>query len=443
MPSVALTDRFVASVTAPESGRLDVFDKQESGLILRVSGEGRKTWAVRYRTLDGRQPRFTLGTYPATGLRKARELAQDAKRAAERGGDPAGEARKARATAKQQPIRTFADLSAAYLVACERGEWAPKGKKKRPRTLADDRAVYRRYVEQEIGARPLAEITRPVVKGLLRKLVARGINAQANRTQAFIRQVYSYAISEWEGGLVAVNPATGFAPLGESRPRTRTLTDDELRRLWAALCHPGELKITTAAGAETKACLGREVAIVLQLCAILLQRKGEIVGMRVAELDLDRALWLIPGERMKNGRQHLVPLPLAAVDLIREALALREDPGSPVVFPSPRDAARAIRADSVSHAMRGVVLATGIPDASPHDLRRTGATALTSERLGVQPFIRSKVLAHSGDAGGGAAVSMIHYDANEYVSEKRRALEAWSALLLAIVQTPSCTGGSS
>ena len=74
-----------------------------------------------------------------------------------------------------------------------------------------------------------------------------------------------------------------------------------------------------------------------------------------------------------------------------------------------------------------------IKDASPHDLRRTGSTVLTSERLGVSPFIRSKVLGHRADAGGGSAVSMIHYDTNEYVAEKRRALEEWEGLLLEIV----------
>ena len=52
---------------------------------------------------------------------------------------------------------------------------------------------------------------------------------------------------------------------------------------------------------------------------------------------------------------------------------------------------------------------------------------------GVFPFIRSKVLGHTSDAGGGSAVSATHYDANLYVSEKRRALEAWEGLLLQIV----------
>ncbi len=82
--------------------------------------------------------------------------------------------------------------------------------------------------------------------------------------------------------------------------------------------------------------------------------------------------------------------------------------------------------------MADLVKALGITKASPHDLRRTGSTALTSERLGVSPHIRSKVLGHTSDAGGGAAVSSTHYDANSYVAEKRRAIDGWEGLLLEI-----------
>jgi integrase len=83
--------------------------------------------------------------------------------------------------------------------------------------------------------------------------------------------------------------------------------------------------------------------------------------------------------------------------------------------------------------MAELTAALDIPDATPHDLRRTGSSTLTSERIGASPFIRSKVLGHTSDAGGGSAVSSAHYDVNTYAGEKRRALEAWEALLLEVV----------
>jgi hypothetical protein len=79
-----------------------------------------------------------------------------------------------------------------------------------------------------------------------------------------------------------------------------------------------------------------------------------------------------------------------------------------------------------------VLWALEIEDGTVHDVRRTGSTLPTSERLSVSPFIRSKVLAHY-DSGGGAQVSATRYDANTYLREKRRALESWQRLLARIV----------
>ncbi len=73
-----------------------------------------------------------------------------------------------------------------------------------------------------------------------------------------------------------------------------------------------------------------------------------------------------------------------------------------------------------------------IPDATPHDFRRTGATNITSERIGIPRFIVSRVLNQISDTGGAAAVTGV-YDRNEYLPEKRRALTAWSGLLQEII----------
>ena len=76
--------------------------------------------------------------------------------------------------------------------------------------------------------------------------------------------------------------------------------------------------------------------------------------------------------------------------------------------------------------------ALGIVDATAHDFRRTGATNLTGERLRVPRFIVSRVLNQISDTGGAAAVTEV-YDRNEYLAEKRRALDAWASRLRDIV----------
>ncbi len=431
MGTAKLTDRLIASLAAQGGQRQEIFDAQVPGLSVRVTDRGRKTFVVRYRTIDGRQPRFTLGTYPILGLADAREAANDVLRRVRLGEDPATDKRRAATTAKERPIKTFDDLAARYLTACERGEWTPKGKKKRPRTLADDRAVLKRYVQPAFGNRRLEEINRPTVKGLLREMAGRGIGAQTNRTQAFIRQVFAYAISEFDGELVSINPATGFSPLGQVQARTRVLTDPELKSLWQGLERSGG-----TAGQEDRPAgvrISRAMAIVIQLAILLLQRKSEIAGMRVDELNFAQSTWTIPGDRMKGGRTHIVPLPPHAAALVQEALGLRLAQASPCVFPSSRNDAVPLRGDSVTHAMAQLTDALILPNATVHDLRRTGATIMTSERLGITPFLVSRVLGHRSDTGGAAAVTMNHYALHEFTAERRRALESWEGLLLSIV----------
>lgn len=448
MATQKLTDKSVSAARAGKGERLELWDEKTPGLCLRVSPTS-KTWVYRYRTLDGRQPRLTLGTYSSKhGLAWARDEVEDLRPIIRKGGDPASARRRAKAEAKAQPLKTFDDLADAYMKACETGEWKPRNKRKRQRTLDDEHGILKRHVRPALGALRLEDITRADVRRFLRSMTAAGIGAQTNRTHALIRQCFAYAISEER---LPHNPATGFAPLAVQTARVRVLSDAELKALWAALADPSELRLPPKPGEADdgeRVSVGRPVRIILQLATLLLQRRGEVAGMRLDELDLERGLWLIPAERMKGGVAHMVPLPPRAVELIKEALKIADSaaehraakgdkaanlPNSRPVFPSPRDPAKAVLANSVTHAMKELTLALGIEGISPHDLRRTGSTALTSERLGVSPFIRSKVLGHRADAGGGAAVSMIHYDANEYLTEKRRALEAWEGLLLQVV----------
>jgi integrase len=439
-----LTDADVRNAKAKTGDRLELWDALAPGLCLRVS-PGRKIWLVRYR-FDGKQRRYAFAEYPDVDLADARiEAATILRDFRKTGADPANEKKREKAEARAQTVKTFRGLAAAYMEACRAGHWQPRGRPQSARTLKDAQESLDRYVLPEIGDLKLDEVTRPEVRRFLRKLSDRGIVAQANKALAVIRQVLAWAIVEFEGKMVAVNVAAGQLRKAE-QPRTRVLTDNELRLVWTALKDPGELRMPSSAdGAEgEKIYLGRSMAISLQLLMILLQRRQEIAGTMRAEINLDQALWLIPAERMKARKPHLVPLPPMAVSLFREAVQLAEgllpepeegklQPNDYPLFPSPHGRSKPIRPASITQIMRRVVLALRMDRATVHDLRRTGASALTSERLGISPFIRSLIIAHTTDSGGGAAVTMRHYDANSYIGEKRRALDAWGRLLLTIV----------
>jgi integrase len=81
-----------------------------------------------------------------------------------------------------------------------------------------------------------------------------------------------------------------------------------------------------------------------------------------------------------------------------------------------------------TRAMNRTVKERGLPKVTPHDFRRFGSSNITGERIGLPRFIAGQILAHSdGGVTGG------HYDLNDYVPQKRQALDAWAKLLRQIV----------
>lgn len=442
MATVSLTDRACTGAKAEAGKRLELWDAKERGLCLRVSSEA-KVWVYRYRRPDGTQPRLKLGAFTsgpvdltdaagnvkALTLAGARARARKLRTLIDDGGDPAGQKRSAKAAAKAEPLKTFGDLAEAYFKACERGDWKPKGRKKRDSTIADERLNYRVHIGPEWKTLRLDDIKRATVRGLLRTLRDKGLTTRVNRAHALVRQCFAYAISEER---LEVNPALNIEAMVEEKPRSRIVKDDELKTLWHGLTRANALFIERENEEPERVYLAKPMAILLQLSMLLLQRRTEVAGMKVAEVDLEQGTWLIPGERMKGHRPHMVPLPPYAVELIEAALKLRTDAKGPCVFPGHRKSVDHIRGDSVTHTFSNVCTALGLQGMTLHDLRRTGSTNLTSERLGITPFVRSLVLGHA-DTGGGAAVSSSVYDWNTYLAEKRRALTAWEGLLLEIV----------
>jgi hypothetical protein len=70
-----LTSKLIEHVKAPGPKRMDLWDIGLPGFGVRVSPNGHKSWFVMAR-IDGRQTRFTMGTYPAVSLAEAREAAR-------------------------------------------------------------------------------------------------------------------------------------------------------------------------------------------------------------------------------------------------------------------------------------------------------------------------------------------------------------------------------
>ena len=139
-----------------------------------------------------------------------------------------------------------------------------------------------------------------------------------------------------------------------------------------------------------------------------------------------KAVWLLPPERSKNGRAHLVPLSELARLTILSAIDLISDEDE-YLFPSPVEAGGPITGHALTVAMsrmgkkiEGAAVATWTADPpSPHDLRRTVATRLSA--LGISKEDRDACFNHTPTDVGSR-----HYDQYERAAEKRKALAVWS-----------------
>jgi integrase len=256
---------------------------------------------------------------------------------------------------------------------------------------------------------PLESIKRADIAEVIERVVARGSPVQANRTFEIIRGLYNWAIA---AGLVETTPCIGLKAPSQEKSRERTLSPDEIRRFWQGLPHARMSWATTQ---------------ILRLCLVTAQRVSEVAGAQESELDFTEHEWRLPGDRVKNGSAHVVPLSPPAEELFKEAIARRRQRNNLFVFPSPFTKVPII-GQAVARATSRSLPTLGLKDFTPHDLRRTAATEMA--KLGILRLVVDKVLNHvSADRSTIAGV----YDRYSYSAEKRDALEKWARRLLAIV----------
>ena len=274
-----LTDLFVKKVDAAPR-RAEYQDGHTRGLVLRITPNGKKSWAVNYRRKsDARKRRYTIGAYPQFSLDEARNEARQILAAVARREDPAGQVQTRKASL------TFAQLAAAWI----NGHGRPN---KVARALYDDQLMLNREIYPAIGAMKADEVCKRDVIRILDTVAERGARVRSNRVFALLRSIYRWGVAE---DLVKSDPTLGVRPRTVERPRDRVLTDEEVNIFWHSL----------AGAPMTKA-----VATMLRLALVTGQRIGEIAGMTKTEVDLTvgNPMWTQAGARRKNKEMTRVPL---------------------------------------------------------------------------------------------------------------------------------------
>ena len=373
MPTVELSDRF-CDRTKPADKRIDYFDSKTTGLFLRMSPTGVRSFAVLFGP-EKKRVLMTLGRYPRLSLARARTLAIEIMTRVEAGEDP-----------RHGGAMTVADIVRLYIDQHVR----PK--------LRSAKAVERRLSKNMlpvIGSVALADLHKRDVHRVIQPIIARGKQVEAARVFEDVRAMVRSATAE---GHLDRNPVEGMRKPAGNPARERTLSDAEIAKLWNGTRH-GAAEIENG-GEHHSAASARRAA----------RRRGR----------RNRPASSMP--RSGSGQSPVRGRRTAGRTLSRmttEALEIAK-----LIASGPK-----ITGHAVAHTIRLAQDRFGLPHWTAHDLRRTVVTNMAE--LGVQPIVLGAIINHISVTRAGVTLGVYqHYD---YAREKRAALELWADRVAGIV----------
>ena len=361
-----------------------------AGLRLLITKTGNKYWIVRLNVQGTRITR-SLGSFPDLSLGDARDKADEIRRAARKGMDPA-------IVLKPEPRRDVMTVRNAFTRYFE--------EVKRP-TLKPGRFAERwpesmeAYAFHKLGDRPVADVIPREIIDLLQPIwhVKR-----ETATRILQRLTVTFQSAIVRGDRVHANPCQGVRDeLGRARPKVqhrRALPWQHVPKFLVEL--------------ETRLRVTPSSKLALQFVVFTACRSEEVRGARWDEIDLAAREWKVPGSRMKMKREHIVPLSDGAVEVLRQAAAL-SDEHAELIFTSGRQTR--LSDNTLSKLMRDAKV-----DGTPHGFR-TSFKVWASEN-GIRDEVSEAVLAH-GDPDKVRAA----YRRTTFLEDRKVAMQAWSEFI--------------
>jgi integrase len=442
-----LTAASLKAISRPEKlpkQREDLTVDGRRGLMVRVFPTGEVSFRFRY-TYAGTRRVMVFGSFGegALSLADAFEMHHAATKALALGTDPKEERdrliaqreierreREAGDTVESIINQFVHRVLRAEIWNAESGVWEEIKKKKkaeiqRRKRPEDAEALLRTNLIEaklpddgpRIGSIKVHELTKRQAVLALKTIVDRGAPVTANRVHALMVQLFDWAASE---DYVPASIMAGTKrPGGTEIPRTRFLTDEEIRTVWT--------KLPTAKMEEP-------TRIALKLLLLTGQRRGELTLAQWQHFDLPLMRWTIPIELQKSAGRgeeptlpHIVPLPPEAMELVTALHSLTGD--GRWVLPSKHRTKKRGQPYSERALTRAVAKNQkhfGLPHWTPHDLRRSVISGMS--KLGISRLHIKKVVGHA------IQDTTEDYDQYDFLDEKKAALERWCAHVRAIVE---------
>jgi len=352
------TDKAINALAATDD-RAEYADTEITGLRLRVSKSGIKTFSLLRRIRNGPMERFTLGRFGDIKTEQART------KATELIGKIAGRANPAEIQRTHKGEPTFAELFDDYL---------EQHAKLRKRTWREDKQKFEDYLARALGKKKITHVSQLDLAAIHSKITKAGKPTLANRVMDLVSSIFGRAVKM---KLLDTNPAKGIEGNPE-KSRERFLQAGELPRLFNAL-------------ADEPNAHFRDFFLLALLTGA---RRANVRAMRWADLDLAANVWCIPGANSKNGEPLNVPLVPEAVEILKQRKPADDDKKDKPVFVFP-----AQRSDSTLGHMSGerrawlrILSRAELENVRIHDLRRTMGS--WQARTGASMVIIGKSLGH-------------------------------------------------
>lgn len=387
-----LTDTKVSKAKSTGK-RVTMFDG--GGLYLLITPSGGKLWRFKYR-FEGKENTLSFGSYPETTLAEARTKREEARKLLANGVDPSKH-RQATKAAK-------AELNANTLEVITR-EWIGKVS---PGWSEANNEVVTKLLEKNvfpwIGKIPIAEVDAPELLKVLRRMEERGIVKSAHRVRSICGQIFRYAI------------ATGRASRDVAADLRGALTTAQKKHLPAITDPPKVAELLRAIDAFEGSFV---VRCALRLAPLVFVRPGELRKAEWSEIDLEKALWSIPEEKMKMKMPHIVPLSRQAVAILQEIHPMTGT--GRYVFPCARSVTKPMSDMALQAALRRMGYEKGTM--TPHGFRAMARTLL-DEVLQVRPDFIEHQLAHAVRDPNGRA-----YNRTSHLAERKKMMQQWADYL--------------